>query len=180
MNIAKIKPLIKEEKRVSIVRDASGRQWVGTGRNLYLADENIDFDKDNVLSIFDIEAEKRKAYDVSQGDMSHAAWLDMMPHNDTDKPLNTIFSVCYVDELLTLMRTEEGESVLVRQKAITPNDGRGGQTFVLRKTGGNPVVACFADMLCGAIVAPESAKVFEIVSKWCKALTESNYCVKEG
>lgn len=178
MNIAKIRPLIKETKHIYIVRDAARKQWIGTGTAFYVADEAIDFDKNNVLSIFDIEADKRSEYLVEEMDMNASGWLDTMPQTKTDRTLYPMFSVDYVGELMTFMITDDGEGVLIRQKEIAPNNGKGGQMFVLRKAGALNVVACMNDLFCGAIITPQSRKVFDDIVKWCSALTGSRYAVK--
>ena len=154
MKAARIARLVKKVRRAVIFTDKSGRQWVGTERYAYLADESIRLTEENVLGVLDIDADKRDEIEVLAVEQSEpmARLLDISPQ-EGDMLLYPKMSVTWNGDLLTILRSEDGEeTVMVPQAAIHPADGKSGLGFYLR--GGR--VAAFEDLFCSAVLAPIS------------------------
>ena len=187
MRLSKVKKAIVG-KSILIVTDADGFQWVGDGRSMYLADRALDLTAENVKAIMDIDEDKREDWNAFAKDGKGLPWYDQCPLPG-DVSLRAIMSVCWMDELVTIMATSEGEAAAVTQRQIAPADGKEGLTFALRRTADpetgeldDPMVVCFSDMLASAILTPLPAKVMDEI--WRKMRDASamgmRYCMEEA
>ena len=171
MRLSKVKKAMVG-KGILIVTDADGFQWVGDVRSMYLADRALDLTAENVKAILDIDEDKRDEWIAIAKDGKGLPWYDQCPLPD-DMPMRAIMSVCWMDELVTIMVTSEGEAAAVTQRQIAPADGKEGLTFALRRTADpetgeldDPVVVCFSDMLASAILTPLPANAMDEI--WSK------------
>lgn len=171
MKLSRIKTLIRETKRAYVFPDERGMQWIGDGMSMYPADGGIEFTKENILSIMDIDQNKQKQYTVREG----GAILDVLglePRADEVK-LYPDFSVDYLGDLITLMHTEDGLVVGVEQKRIAPADGELPLEFRLRRSGrGYYAVACYADIFCNGLIAPVEHRIGDTIMKWMQHALE--------
>ena len=166
MKLSRIKTLIKERKTAVIMLDDSNVQWIGDGISLYPADGDVVFNKENILSILDIDRTKREQYIVQQCFEYRLPMLGLEPHPREIK-LYPDFSVDYLGDLITLMHTEDGLVVGVNQKRIAPAYGELPLEFTLRPNcRGSYVVACYEGMLCTGIIKPEESMIGEAIMKW--------------
>ena len=166
MKLRKIKQAMGN-KTIIIVTDADGFQWVGGGMGVYLADRALDLTAENVKAILDIDEDKRDEWIAIAKNGKGLPWYDQCPLPG-DMPMRAIMSVSWMDELVTIMVTSEGEAAAVTQRQIAPADGKNGLTFALRRTADpetgeldDPVVVCFSDMLANAILTPLPGKVMD-------------------
>ncbi len=167
MKLSKIKKALKR-KRLVIVTEEGGNQWLGDGVAFYLVDSGLDLTKDNVKAILDIDEDKRDEYTVRMLEDTALPMCDMCPQEGNDEELHPLVSVSWAGELVTIMRTEDGQAVGVAQSRIEPADGKEPLRFFLRtsvnpETGEYlaPVVACFQDMLCCAVIMPTKAAAMD-------------------
>lgn len=165
MKLSKIKTLIKERKTAEIVRDDNGVQWIGDGLSMYPADGDVDFSRENILTIMGIDRIKHKQYSVYERGIASPV-LGIEPHQREIK-LYPDFSVDYLGDLITLMHTEDGLVVGVNQKRIAPADGKEPLEFTLRPSiDGTYVVACYEGMLCTGLIVPEEYRIGDTIMKW--------------
>lgn len=165
MKLQKVKKALHGTNLI-IFEDDGGFQWLSDGHAAYLMDRELDLTRGNLLAILDIEEEKRANYTVREAKApSH---IDQCPQEAADERLIPLISVSWDGELITIMATENGEAAAVLQRQIAPADGREPLDFMLRRsvdpeTGeiGEPMVCCFADMLCSAIIAPIVSKTMD-------------------
>lgn len=187
MKLSKIKKAMRR-KTLDIVTEAGGNQWLGDGTAFYLVDSGLDLTAGNIMAILDIDEDKRDEYTVRELTNDYVAMCDMVPQEGCDEELRPMVSVSWAGELVTIMRTEDGEAVAIPQRQIEPADGREPLRFFMRKsvrpeTGEicAPVVACFQDMLCCAVIMPMRAKV--VNEMWAAMRAGSaerlTYCVEE-
>lgn len=171
-----------------IVTGEDGFQWMGDGQAFYIVDQNIDLTERNLLAILDIEEDKREKYNVRELMYENLPQLDVCPQEDADEMLHPLVSVSWAGRLVTMMTTDGGEAVAVRQSRIAPADGRKKLAFFLRKSADPetgeikaPCVAVYDDMLCCAVIMPETRKtVDEIWTVMRKACGEDlTYCLAE-
>ena len=168
MKLGKIKTLIKERKTAAIMLDDSNVQWIGDGISLYPADGDVIFNKDNILSILDIDRTKREQYIVQQSFEYALPMLGLEPHPREIK-LYPDFSVDYLGDLITLMHTEDGLIVGVNQKRIAPAEGEVPLEFMLRPNiSGSYVVACYEGMLCSGIIMPVESRIGDAIMQWMR------------
>lgn len=184
MKLQKVKKALHGTNLI-IFEDDGGFQWLSDGTAAYLMDRELDLTRGNLLAILDIEEEKRDKYTVRKIDAPR--WLDQCPQEQLDERLIPMISVSWDGELITIMATENGEAAAVLQRQIAPADGKEPLVFALRRgvdpdTGeiGEPMVCCFADMLCSAIIAPIVSKtmdeIWRLMRRSCEGL---RYCIAE-
>lgn len=187
MKLSKIKGALKG-KKICIVTEEGGNQWLGDGAAFYLMDSGLDLTKGNVLAILDIDEEQRGNYTVTEPDVTHLPMLDMCPQEECDKLLTPLVSVSWAGELITIMKTEDDEAVAVSQKRIAPADGKEPLGFFLRRSVDEetgeikpPVVAAFRDMLCCAVMMPVRKGVMDEIWRVMRmASAESLAYCEEG
>ena len=165
MKLSKIKKALKR-KLLVIATEGGGNQWIGDGTAFYLVDSGLDLTMDNIKAILDIDEEKRDEYTTRAVTDRELPMCDMCPQEGCDEELRPLVSVSWAGELVTIMKTAEGKAVGVPQRQIEPADGREPLRFFLRTsirpdTGEYcpPVVACFQDMLCCAVIMPAKSEV---------------------
>ena len=149
MKAAKVAKRVMKTNKAVILTDEIGKQWISDGINCYLADESVQYTRENLMGILDIDPEKRDRIDV--GESMADSELFVMIETDRDEPLQPIGSIVYSGECMTCMRTEDGKRIWVRQSFIEPADGKMGLRFFLR----DGHIACFADLFCSAVLTPE-------------------------
>ena len=111
MKASEIKKLVTGSKRVLIWVDGSGNQWIGDGmRGMYAADDCIRLNEGNVLSVLDVDKDKREKIRCSMGP-SYDPRLSILPDEENDIRLRPVLSVYYADELITLMRSDDTNKV---------------------------------------------------------------------
>lgn len=185
MKLQKVKKALHGTNLI-IFEDDGGFQWLSDGTAAYLMDRELDMTRENLLAILDIEEDKRDKYTVRK--INAPRWLDQCPQEEADEQLIPLISVSWDGELITIMATENGEAAAVPQRQIAPADGRKPLDFMLRRsvnpeTGeiGAPMVCCFADMLCGAIIAPIRPKVMDEIWRLTRRSCAEGlrYCVAE-
>ena len=165
MKAAKVaKRVMKRNYAVIIDDERRGKQWISDGINAYMADKSVEYTKENLMGILDIDPEKRNRITVSgmyaEGD------LFAMEETDRDKPLQPIGSIVYSGECMTCMRTEDERRIWVRQSYIEPADGKMGLRFFLR----DGHIACFADLFCSAVLTPEDEEKQEKIEDILRAM----------
>lgn len=185
MRLSRIRKALKRRTLV-IVTEAGGNQWLGDGVAFYLVDSGLDLTEDNVKSILDIDEDKRDEYTARETDDRRLPMCDMCPQEGCDDELQPLVSLSWAGELVTIMRTNGGWAVAVPQGRIEPADGKGPLRFFLRtsvdpETGEYraPVVACFQDMLCCAVITPVKAEAMDEIWRIMRmASAESlKYCL---
>lgn len=171
MKASEIKKLVTGSKRVLIWVDGDGNQWIGDGmRGMYAVDDCIRLNEGNVLSVLDVDKDKRDKIRCSMGP-SYDPRLSILPDEENDIQLRPVLSVYYADELITLMRSEDGELFGVRQSAIKPANAKYGLAFFLRRREGMiPWIACFEDMMTSAVLLPEAGRVIEDIMNALKGM----------
>lgn len=169
MKKSKLTKLIKETKRVYVATDESGRQWIGDGRALYLAEETIKYSEYNICAILDLEADKKHEYIASEVPPVTGLTLEPTPNEEKLYPL---FSVDIAGSLMTLMYTESGTVAAVAQKKIAVIDDQGPLEFAIRYLNSKPMVACYSGMLCIGIIGFESGNVGGIIYRWMNHILE--------
>ena len=164
MKAAKVTKRVMKTNSAVILTDESGKQWISDGINCYLADESVQYTRENLMGILDIDPEKRDRIDVVE--RTAESELFVMIETDRDEPLQPIGSIVYSGECMTCMRTEDGKRIWVRQSFIEPADGKMGLRFFLREG----VVICFQDLFASAILRPEYGEEQEKIEDMLRAM----------
>lgn len=185
MKLQKVKRALHGTNLI-IFEDDGGFQWLSDGTAAYLMDRELDLTRGNLLAILDIEEDKRANYTVRE--VKAPSYIDQCPQEEADEQLLPLISVSWAGELITIMATEDGDAAAVAQRQIAPADGKEPLEFALRRgvnpeTGeiGAPMVCCFADMLCSAIIAPIRPKVMDEIWRLTRRSCAEGlrYCVAE-
>lgn len=185
MKLQKVKKALRGTHLI-IFEDEGGFQWLSDGTAAYLMDRELDLTEGNLLAILDIEEDKRVNYTVRA--TKAPRHIDQCPQEQADERLIPLISVSWAGELITIMATLDGDVAAVLQRQIAPADGKEPLAFALRRgvdpeTGkiGQPMVCCFADMLCSAIICPIApktmAEIWRLMRRSCAVGLQ--YCVAE-
>lgn len=156
----------------AILVDKTGAQWITDGKNAYIADDTIRLTEDNLLSVLDIEREKRDKIRVGLGEADNSeqyacnALLDALgiEARPGDSPLLPGLSV-NDGELLTSMQMEDGGICWVAQSVIKPADTGEGLSFAKR---GRYVIA--GNLLVSAVLEPISEGRQQLLEKGLRAI----------
>lgn len=184
MKLQKVKKALHGTNLI-IFEDDGGFQWLSDGTAAYLMDRELDLTRGNLLAILDIEENKRANYTVRE--MKAPSHIDQCPQEEADEQLIPHISVSWAGELITIMATRDGDAAAVAQRQIAPADGKEPLVFALRRgvdpdTGEirQPMVCCFADMLCSAIICPIPSKTMvEIWRLMRRSIEGLRYCIAE-
>ena len=185
MKLSKVKKALNTQN-LKLYTDGNGDQWLASAHAAYLMDRDLTLTQDNLLAVLDVDEDKRADWVVTEMGKAPAC-LDQCPQEGCDELLIPIMSVCWLDELITIMRTDDGALAMVKQSQIAPADGKEPLTFMLRRsvdpdTGEvmTPVVACFRDMLACAMLAPIKPDAAEKIMEKMRACAEEGlaYCVE--
>lgn len=160
MKIAAIKKIVMDAKRCIIVNDGEGKQWIGDGKRFYAVDEDIRFERDTVLTILDIEKDKRNKVVVFQEDSKDPRFS--IYGKEEEERLTPHMAIMYGGELILIFMDDKRELFALEHAAIKPvGDGR---EYVIRRREANgeelrPAIAVKVDMFTCALLEPMDAKV---------------------
>lgn len=160
MKMAAIKKIVMDAKRCIIINDPEGKQWIGDGKRFYAVDEDIRFERETVLTILDVEKDKRTKIVVFQEDSKDSRFS--IYNKEDEERLWPHLAAMYGGELILTFMNDRRELFALEHSAIKPiGDGR---EYVLRRREVNgeelrPAIAVKVDMFTCALLEPMDAKV---------------------
>ena len=173
MKAAAIKKVIMDRKYAMIWVDQDGNQWVGDGRYFYVADDCVQLNERNLLTVLDVDKDKRDSIVCKMGPC-YDERLSILPNEEQDVQLIPHISVSYGGELITLMVSTDGELVGIRQSAIKPADSKMGLAFFLRRREGmHPWIMCFEGMMATAALMIEPAEVIQSIMDSARTMQQA-------
>ena len=159
MKLAAIRKIIMDTKRCIIVNDREHNQWIGDGKRFYLVDEDFRFKRENVLTVLDIDKDKRNKVAVFQEDSGDHRFSiypqeDGYPKGEILKPR---MAIMYGGELVMVFMTDRNEVFAVEHAYLKPVDL--GRDFMLlrREVFGEemtPAIAVSTDTFVNALLTP--------------------------
>lgn len=157
MKIQAIKKLCMEMCAFNILHDMHGRQLLCDGRAAWPV-EGIMLTRSMIPALFDIDAKKLEKIMVREGPVpdEERFSLEPMPGEEELKDLGLIWDNGKFVRVLS-----GSDRLLFIDNALTkPAENKEGEfCFSVRKHAGRtPIVACYADMLVGALIMPMVGK----------------------
>lgn len=164
MKMAAIKKIVMDAKKCIIMTDKEGKQWIGDGKRFYAVDEDFRFERETVLTVLDIDRDKRDRVVVFQ-ERSSDPRFDIYERED-DERLRPQMAIMYGGELVLVFMSDKQELFALEHAALKPlGDGR---AYTLRRRTAHgeemqPVIAVAQDMFVGALLQPMEAKVMAAI-----------------
>lgn len=160
MKMAAIKKIVMDAKKCIIMTDKEGRQWIGDGKRFYAVDEDFRFERETVLTVLDVDKDKRDKVTVFQ-ERSNDPRFDVY-EKESDERLRPQMAIMYGGELVLVFISDKQEIFVLEHAALKPiGDGR---SYTLRRRTAHgeemqPVIAVAQDMFVGALLQPMEEKV---------------------
>ena len=164
--MAAVKKVIMEARRCIIVNDSEGEQWIGDGKRFYAVDEDIRFDRETVLTILDIDKDKRSKVTVFEESSSDPRFSIYLKEDEGER-LKPRMAVMYGGELVMVFMTERQEVFAIEHAALKPIDD---YVLLRREAYGAemvPVIAVQTDMFVSALLQPIRASIAGAISAEC-------------
>lgn len=164
MKLAAIKKIVMNAKRCVIVNDKEGKQWIGDGRRFYAVDEDIRFERETVLTVLDVDKEKRAQIVVFQENSADPRFT--IYEKEDEERLTPHAAIMYLDELVLVFMTDQREVFAVEHSAVKPIGF--GREYTLRRREANgeelrPAIAVKVDMFTCALLEPMDAKIAKAI-----------------
>lgn len=173
MKMAAVKKVIMEARRCIIVNDAEGKQWIGDGKRFYAVDEDIRFDRETVLTILDIDKDKRSKVTVFEETSSDPRFSIYLKEDEGER-LKPRMAVMYGGELVMVFMTERQEVFAIEHAALKPIDEMGRDYTLLRREAYGaemvPVIAVQTDMFVSALLQPIRAGIAGAIAAECQTV----------
>ena len=160
MKLAAIRKIVMDAKKCIIMTDKEDKQWIGDGKRFYAVDEDFRFERETVLTVLDVDKDKRDKVAVFQ-ERSSDPRFDIY-EKESDERLRPQMAIMYGGELVMVFMSDKQELFVLEHAALKPiGDGRD-YTLRRREAHGEemrPVIAVAQDMFVGALLRPMEAKV---------------------
>lgn len=162
MNINAIKKICMENKRVELMKNPrTGDMWISNGFAAYVADAEIDVNKENVLHLFDLaDAEEKKKPFVTQSVIKDVRFWERCGVSEIEELLKDLGAVWYGGELFRALLSQDG-ILFIPVKYLKPVKGEDYCGFYLRRSGGNMMVAVYTDFFATAMIMPIVGRIAE-------------------
>lgn len=166
MKLSAIKKIIMDAKRCVIVNDAEGNQWIGDGKRFYSVDEDFRFERETVLTVLDVDKEKRNKVAVFQENTSDPRFSIYQPPADSEptrgEALRPRMAIMYGGELVVVFMTDRREVFALEHAYLKPVELGREYMLLRRETFGEemrPAIAVSTDMFVSALLTPMPQKV---------------------
>ncbi len=170
MKMAAVKKIVMEARRCIIVTDSEGRQWIGDGKRFYAVDEDIRFDRETVLTILDIDKDKRNKVTVFEESSSDPRFSIYLKEEEGER-LKPRMAVMYGGELVMVFMTDRQEVFAIEHAVLKPIDEMGRDYILLRReaygTEMVPVIAVQTDMFVSALIQPIRSGIAGAITAEC-------------
>jgi len=175
MNIQAIRNICMAAQRVYVWTTEDGQQWIGDGACMYSVESNLQLNRSNFFTIFNIPKKQIAKMTIHFGGTNeNDNRIDANPH-DADTPLKQIgYPVLHRGDLLYALTGPPG-LVMINSKYLQPveNEYADFMFYIRREKGFRPYVIVCVDGLAKAIITPfRSQTVSEIQDELRKMCTQ--------
>ena len=162
MKLTAIKKLCVAHKTFVIINAWDGRQWLSDNRNCYPVD-GVHIHPDSIPALFDLTPKQAGGLQINEIMMLDDERLSVEPM-DSEKPLESMGAVWYAGALFRVLGSADG-LIFVPVDTLKPADNKTGLLKFSERVSptGDIMVACYSDMLVGALVHPVTQKTAESI-----------------